>query len=944
MTEKWDSAPDTAHEKQPQSPAGQQFFRVANIAVLACLILLILVGVHSVRMVANLYKSNASVTLAAVASRLPTEDLAMAQTRLNELVSSQVYLRIELRTVDTNRRLLVAQKKETADVPDWAVLLLPEWQAILEHQLPDNKTYNGHRLTLTAWMDIGPLTKEISGSVGPLIALIVIWVISFSILISYHVSQYVSLPIHRMAQALNLVRPDHPGQTRIPVDPHHEKDEIGMVINAINLLLGKLDQSLQHERRSLTEIADREQFLNLVLNNVAEGIILLNAEHKVLRINQSACLLLGRMESEINGCEFESFFDIVDQTTLRTRLSRLTSGYSSDQVLNFELKVIKPAQEIVTVNLSISSVRNGNHTTIIALMRDAGETRRVQERIRLNEERLKLAVKATRSGVWDFDLRSDAFWWSPEFLPMLGYSEGEIKATLEAKYSLINPEDIEWVKTSHARYLAREIEDYTPEYRMKRKDGSWMWIEDRGTAEWAEDGTPLRFSGTMSDCTERKRFEKQLMYMATHDPLTELPNRTLLQDRLEHAITGNNRKGLLVGLLLLDIDRFKLINDSLGHEIGDHLVRAVAQRLQQNIRPTDTLARLSGDEFVVICEDLPTPQESARVAKRLLSAMTQQFNVDGNLLSIAVSIGISLSPSDGAAAQDLLRHADTAMHNAKASGGNCYRFFTSEMNKEAVQRLSLERHLAEAIDRQQFILHYQPKVDIVTKQVIGAEALIRWPHLTLGNLSPLQFIPIAEETGQIMAIGEWVIRETLSQICIWKERGLKPVPVAVNLSGKQLMSSGIDEMILRLLREYEVDPSLLEVEITESAIMSRMDKVLPPLQRLRDAGVGIALDDFGTGYSSLAYLRQLPITALKIDRSFVKDVPNKPEASPLVAIIVEIGRHLGLKVIAEGVETEAQREFLQKQMKEIICQGWLFYKALPVAKFEKLLESELEAP
>lgn len=943
MTEFLDEKPVKPEKEMDGSIKGPQVARMTNLALLSCLLLCLLVGFHSVRMVATLYRNNAAAVLTTVAFRLPIDDLGKVQSRLNDLVANQAYFRIELITTDTNRHLIIAQKPFSRPVPDWAILLLPEWRATLIQPLPSNLTYNGNRLTLKAWMDIGLLSHEISQSVGPLIILLVIWITVFTTLVFYYVSQYVSLPTRRLAKALRRVNPDHPGKTRIAESIVHKNHEIGQVIHAVNKLLGKLDESLQSERNNIIALADREQFLNLVLNNVAEGIVLLNAEHKIMRTNQSACHLLGRMETDLYGREMETFIEPLDQTTLRTRLSRLATSVSSDQVLSFELKVVKPEQEVVHISFVISCIKTDSQITFIALLRDVGETRRVQERIRINEERLNLAVKATRSGVWDLDVRSGNFWWSPEFLPMLGYSNTEIHSTLEAKYKLINPEDVDWVKTSHARYLAREIEEYTPEYRMKRKDGSWMWVEDRGTAVWAEDGTPLRFSGTMSDCTERKRFEKQLMYMATHDPLTELPNRTLLQDRLEHAITSNNRKGLLVGLLLLDIDRFKLINDSLGHEIGDHLIRAVAQRLQQNIRPTDTLARLSGDEFVVICEDLPTPQESARVAKRLLNAMTQQFNVDGNLLSIAVSIGISLSPSDSSAAQDMLRHADTAMHNAKASGGNCYRFFTTEMNKEAVRRLSLERHLTEAIDRQQFILHYQPKVDIVTKKIVGAEALIRWPHLALGNISPMQFIPVAEETGQIMAIGEWVIREALSQICTWKERGIKPVPIAVNLSGKQLMSAGIDEMILRLLREYEVDPSLLEVEITESAIMSRLDRVLPPLQRLRDAGVGIALDDFGTGHSSLAYLRQLPITALKIDRSFVKDVPEKPEASPIVAIIVEIGRHLGLDVIAEGVETEAQREFLQKQMKEVICQGWLFYKALPVAKFEKLLDQEIEA-
>lgn len=923
-----------------------QLTRLVRLVLLAGLGMVLLVLVCSVRLTANLYSTNTASSLAAVAEQLSPDNLSTAQSRLNEFVSDGTHTLILLRTTNNKAQVVVAYNSTTSieAVTIWKTWLFPYLGLVQTYALPPTSLYNGQPLELQAWLNAHLILNEVVHNIGPLIIILVGWLFILILLIANYVLRKVTRPIEKLAEALRRINPDQPGKTKIAIEGNHSQDELGQVVTAINALLRQLDHSLQRERSDKSILAERESFLSLVLDNVAEGIVLLGEGYKILRLNQSACTLLGRFETELQNRNFENLLEIVDRATLHTRLSQLVLGTDANKVLSFELRVLKPRQETAQLSLTVSCVQTGTSPVFIILMRDIGETRRVHEKIRLSEERLKLAVKATRCGIWDIELKTSTFWWSPEFLPMLGYRHKEIPASLEAKYALIHPEDIDWVRNSHERYLKREIEEFAPEYRVKRKDGSWMWIEDRGTAEWDDNGEAIRFSGIMSDCTERKRFEKQLMYMATHDPLTELPNRTLLQDRLEHAISSNHRKGLQVGLLLLDIDRFKLINESLGHEIGDQLVRAVSQRLQQNIRPTDTLARLSGDEFVVICEDLPSPQEGARVAKRLLNAMSQHFIVDSNQLSIGISIGISLSPTDGVTPQALLRHADTAMHNAKACGGNCYRFFTSEMNKEAVQRLSLERRLSEAVERQQFILHYQPKVNIITKEVVGAEALIRWPHRSLGNISPLQFIPVAEETGQIMAIGEWVIREALSQICSWRERGLKLVPIAINLSGRQLMASGIDEMILRLLREFEVDPGLLELEITESSVMSRMDKVLPPLLRLREAGVSIALDDFGTGYSSLAYLRQLPITSLKIDRSFVKDVPQKPEACPLIAIIVEVGRHLGLTVVAEGVETEEQREFLRKQMEEIICQGWLFHKALPASKFEKLLAPATKQP
>lgn len=916
-------------------------YPIALITSLISFLLSLLLILQTLPVAAGYYNAKASAALFALAA----DATSIEGLQLKSLVTEQIFSQVELSDIASGTIVQTTGTPPADDTLSWLRFFDSSWTSVVSVPVNGISRLTGQKLELRGHLSASRFLSEVVELTSPAILLSILALIALAALAGNHMSRRFYKQIDILSAALKRVTPGQDKGTKVKIQtgqisPH---SEMGQLVKVINGLLQRCDITLQEERTKSAAAATREKFIDLVLETLSDGIILLDSMHKIIRINRAGCTLFGRFEGEMIGREIDGFIDMVDRSILRTRLSRLNNSNTGDQILTCDIHALLPKQESLHLSASVTQIQaESGQTVYMLLLRDNRESRGTQDRIRLNEERLKLAVKATRSGVWDMDVAASTFWWSPEFMAMLGYGDNEIPPSLDAKYTLIHPEDLEWVKTSHTRYLAREIEEYTPEYRMLRKDGSWMWIEDRGTAEWNDQGEPLRFSGIMADCTERKRFEKQLMYMATHDPLTELPNRTLLQDRVEHALMNNNSSGLHVGLLLLDIDRFKLINDSLGHEIGDQLVKAVSLRLQQTIRPSDTLARLSGDEFVVICEDLPSPQEAARLAKRLLSAMSQDYNVDGNHLNISMSIGISMSPADGTSSQALLRHADTAMHNAKSSGGNCYRFFTAEMNKEAVQRLSLERHLGDAIERQQFILHYQPKVDILTREIVGAEALIRWPHMALGNLSPMQFIPIAEETGQILAIGEWVIRETLSQICIWRERGLKLVPIAINLSGKQLMTPGIDEMILRLLREFDVDPSLIELEITESSVMSRMDKVLPPLLRLREAGVSIALDDFGTGYSSLAYLRQLPITALKIDRSFVKEVPSKPETYPLISIIVEIGRHLGLKVVAEGVETEEQREFLKKQMDTIICQGWLFYKALPVTKFEKLLKPQSE--
>lgn len=791
-------------------------------------------------------------------------------------------------------------------------------------------------LTAGFWLNAGASWKH---QLGVTLIIASAWLFAFALLLSFGFLRQLTRPIEVLAARLRRVNPAAPTKSLMAIPAALASNEIGQVMQATNALLRRLEESQKDEREKAIQLAEREGFLSEILDNVAEGIVCISAEGKILRANRAAAQLIGREESALTGTDFTACLAFGDRPRLTTRLARIIKE-QDHQANTFEVSAHKADGTEARLNLTLSLLQGETTSGGIIVFRDISETRKAQSQLKESEERLSLALKATRCGVWDYEPKSGLLWWSGEFMTMLGYAAGDIKASLEAKYELIHPEDIDWVKTSTERYLAQEVAEYNPEYRIRRKDGTWMWVEDRGSGEWDAAGMPQRFSGTITDCTERKKFEQQMMYMATHDALTDLPNRTLLNDRLEHALIGNARKGLNVAVLLLDIDRFKLINDSLGHEIGDQLVRAVGQRLQQSIRPTDTLARLSGDEFVVICEDLASPQEAARVAKRLLSSMTQHFIVEGNQLNVGISVGISVSPVDSTNAADILRHADTAMHSAKAGGGNCYRFFVNEMNKEAVHRLTLERHLNEAVERQQFVLHYQPKVDIQTQEVIGAEALIRWPHRTLGNISPMQFIPIAEETGLVLAIGEWVLRETLSQLCLWRDRGYELVPIAVNLSGKHIMAGGVDELILRLLKEYDIPPQLLEVEVTES-VMAKMDKVLPPLKHLREAGIGIALDDFGTGYSSLAYLRQLPISSLKIDRSFVKDVPGKPDANSIASIILDIGRQLGLKVVAEGVETKEQLEFLRQRQCDV-GQGWLFYKALTPSLFqEKLKKSQL---
>ena len=435
-------------------------------------------------------------------------------------------------------------------------------------------------------------------------------------------------------------------------------------------------------------------------------------------------------------------------------------------------------------------------------------------------------------------------------------------------------------------------------------------------------------SHVLSTALQRHRAEQRLAHLAQFDALTGLPNRTLLQDRLDQTIVQSRRKHWHAGVLFVDLDRFKLINDSLGHHLGDALIREVGQRLLSSVRPGDTVGRISGDEFAVVLADLARPDDAALVAQKVLDALGQPFDLGGNEAYVTASIGIAAFPEDGEDAETLIKNADMAMYRAKESARNSYCFFTAEMNQRTVAKVQLSADLRRAIERQEFTLHYQPKIALETGELRGMEALLRWNHPTRGMVSPAEFVPALEDSGLILPVGEWVIAEACAQIRQWELAGLAPVPIAVNLSAKQFLRRDLDKTITHALAAAGVPPRLLELEITESCLMHSPEEAIRVLSALRDAGLKISVDDFGTGYSSLAYLARFPLSALKIDRAFVRNVHSDSSAAAIVRAVIDMANNLELQVIAEGVETEQQAAFLRGHG----ChqgQGYLFSRPVP---------------
>ena len=438
---------------------------------------------------------------------------------------------------------------------------------------------------------------------------------------------------------------------------------------------------------------------------------------------------------------------------------------------------------------------------------------------------------------------------------------------------------------------------------------------------------------------QRKIAAEHIRHLATHDPLTGLPNRTLLLDRLTQAIHGAHRKQHCVGILFLDLDHFKTINDSLGHDVGDQLLRAVTERLRDAVRQEDTLARQGGDEFILVLPDIADPAAVGRVAEHLLRALHAPFALNDHLLHINASIGISIYPMDSADPNTLIRFADSAMYHAKEAGRADYVFFTSELNVRVSELFSLSNELRLALERDEFVLHYQPQIDLATGRLMGVEVLIRWQHPERGLIPPVKFVPIAEETGLIGPIGEWILRTACAQSRCWQDAGLPLTPISVNLSAQQWLQPHIEQQVVAALDSSGLAPHLLELEITESLLMRDTDKMIDTMRRLRARGVQFAVDDFGTGYSSLSYLKRFPINQLKIDRSFVRDIPADPDDAAIATAIIQMGKSLRLTVVAEGVETLGQLNFLREQGCDA-AQGYYFSSPLPADRFGEFLAGQ----
>ena len=546
----------------------------------------------------------------------------------------------------------------------------------------------------------------------------------------------------------------------------------------------------------------------------------------------------------------------------------------------------------------------------VAVFDTITERKQTEQALLRANERLSLAQRTAGAGVWDWDITQGTLTWSDEFFQLFGLDSTATAASFDTWRSVVHPDDQQRAE----EVILASIRNHVPlfnEYRIVLPSGEVRWIDAFGDTTYDADGNAQRMTGICIDSTGRKQAEAQIEFLAHHDLLTQLPNRFVAKERLKMAMAYADRADENVALLFLDLDGFKVINDTLGHNIGDLLLVEVARRLQGCLRETDTVSRQGGDEFLIILTHVQDMEAVTGSAGKIVAALAAPCEIEGHTLEVTASVGIAIYPNDALDTDTLIQRADTAMYHAKGRGGNDYTYFSEQMNAALAMTLAIRSELRQALAGGEFALHYQPQVDLASERVVGVEALLRWHSPKRGLMLPDEFIHIAEDSGLIVQIGDWVLQEACRQAVRWQQAGLPELTVAVNLSAVQFRRGNLQQSVMQALSASGLAPALLELELTESILITEAEDALETVRNLKSLGIRFAIDDFGTGYSSLAYLRRFPIDKLKIAQAFVQDMNTNPEDAAIVHAIIQMARALNLRTVAEGIEAEDTIEHLR---------------------------------
>ncbi|HUX63706.1 EAL domain-containing protein [Sulfuricella sp.] len=705
-----------------------------------------------------------------------------------------------------------------------------------------------------------------------------------------------------------------------------------------------IDTYIQADRQSMMTL---KEYADIVFASIPDGLLVLSSDLTVLSANRALLDRFGFTEEAVRG---RYLMEVLAADGLRGRALEVlaTGGVQHDVLFSMgpaDCSERKPVRVTLTGIRLAEEEEEEEEARLLLIVEDLTEEQALRAAALESERRFRDLAETAHDGIIMTDPQGKIAYFNRAAERMFGYRRHQMLGQMIGR---VLPEPLFCQPDEGLQRTS------VWEGQGRRRDGAIFMVE--GSSSVFEGSTGRFITYVLRDLTERKQFERQLMHLANHDPLTNLPNRKFFRERLGISLDEAALNGEQLALLFLDLDRFKLINDTLGHALGDKLLLIVAERLAGCFRKGDVLARQGGDEFVVALQGLSGRQDTVLVAQKILDALAHPFQLEDHEVFVSASIGIAFHPLDAIDADNLIRCADSAMYQAKEQGLG-YQFYRPELEKLSSERLTLENSLRKALERGELRLHYQPKVNLATGAVIGLEALLRWAHPARGMIPPDQFIPLAEETGLIVPIGEWVLRTACLQIKAWQGEGMPLLPVAVNLSARQfrhLSASGetegspssgeaarvhdLVETIERVLRETGVDPSCLELEITESILMQNLSTAAVTLQALNAKGMRISIDDFGTGYSSLSYLKRLPIDTIKIDKSFVGDITTDPDDAAIVAAIIAMAHSLRLRVVAEGVETQEQFDFLLERGCDAM-QGYFFSKPLPAEGILPLLQN-----
>jgi len=699
-------------------------------------------------------------------------------------------------------------------------------------------------------------------------------------------------------------------------------------------------------RRIEAQLRQSEDRFRRLIEELQVGVQLWGPQGEHILSNRAALALLGVTEAQLQryGLQ-ESFWNVIDETgqsVAGADFPVVRAVRSKQGVRNVVLGVYRQRHRdrvwlLVTAEPQLDD--QGRVIQVICTFSDITERRRVEEALRESQERYALAVAGANDGLWDWDLLTNEMYFSSRWLEMLGYRPGEISSNPQEWMDRIHPEDRDRVRNELAAHLTGLTPHFESEHRVAHRDGSYRWMLCRGLVVRDTDGQVYRMAGSQTDMTQRKQTEFQLRYAATHDSLTDLPNRAYFLESLERALRQHPAHPRHFAVFFLDLDRFKIINDSLGHISGDRLLVVIAQRLRQCLRPGDILARFGGDEFALLLEGVTCAQEALQIADQLHQVFQEPFVLgrDGLEVFTSASIGLVLGPGHYTHPEEILRDADAAMHQAKQQGKSCTVVFDQGMHVQALRLLQVETDLRRAIERQELCVYYQPIIALKTGELTGFEALVRWRHPQWGLVSPAEFVPLAEETGLILSLGRWVLQTACRHMRQWQTRwpGADGLNVSVNLSGRQLLQPHLLAEITAILQDAQLPPQCLRLEITES-VLGNCDAAVTILKKLKDLGINSCIDDFGTGHSSLSRLHQFPCDRLKIDRSFVSQVEKEREAGEIIRTIMSLAQSLQMDVVAEGVETEAQRQLLH-HWECRYAQGFLFSHPLPPDEVDQWL-------